>query len=62
MLYFVPFVELIRFINLASASSVAVEDPGTLVETVSTLLDFDNEQSDELGSSKETKKRKLIKS
>lgn len=49
-LYLAPFVEVIRFINLASASRVAVDEPGTVVETVSTF-DFDNEQSDELGSS-----------
>lgn len=51
-----------RFINLASASRVAVDEPGTVDETVSTL-DLDNEQSDELGSSRNKKKikNKLIK-
>ena len=49
-LYLAPLDEVIRFINLASASRVAVDDPGTVDETVSTL-DFDSEQSDELGSS-----------
>lgn len=50
LLYLDPFDELIKFINLESASSVAVE-PGTVDETVSTL-DLDNEQSDEFGSSR----------
>ena len=52
MLYLAPLVDAIRFINLASASRVAVDEPGTVDETVSTF-DFDNEQSDELGSSAE---------
>ena len=60
-MYLDPFEEM-RFINLASASRVAVDEPGTVDETVSTL-DLDNEQSDELGSSRNKKKikNKLIK-
>ena len=52
VLYLAPLVEVIRFINLASASRVAVDEPGTVDETVSTF-DFESEQSDEFGSSAE---------